>query len=314
LLLLLMLKRAVEWPFKRADGTRRRLPVWVVLFLGLAIQLSLTVVSLQWDAMEQEVTALQAAGAELTAEQQAFAEQLVQVRAAQEAEVFASGEGRAPAAAVYRDGGWLDVTRQRLTDFPQVLAAMVTMAPLILTMFMIGAVFGRLDVLGRAAENRRWLTALAAVGFAVGLPLSWQYTRLLYAEGLSNVAFVANVWAGIFMTLAYASTFALLMLTPARRVLGALAPAGRMALTNYLLQSFVGTFIFYGYGLGMLGRVDEAGGLLYCVTFWLLQVALSHWWMSRFAFGPVEWLWRTLTYGKRQPMRIERVGPTPATA
>jgi uncharacterized protein len=286
----------------------------VVLFLGLAIQLSLTVVSLQWDAMEKEVTALQAAGAELSPEQQAFAERLVQVRASQEAEVLANGEGRAPAAAVYREGGWIDVTRQRLADFPQVLAAMGTMAPLILTMFLIGAVFGRLNLLGRAAENRRLLTGLAVAGFAIGVPLSWRYTQGFYAEGLSNVSFVANVWAGISMALAYASTFALLMLTPARKVLGMLAPAGRMALTNYLLQSFVATFIFYGYGLGMLGRIGEVGGLVYCVVFWLLQLALSHWWMSRFAFGPVEWLWRTLTYGKRQPMRLEPAAPQPATA
>jgi uncharacterized protein len=314
LLLLFMLKRAVEWPFRRADGARRKLPIWVALVLGAVIQVPLTIVSLQYGANEEEVTALQAAGAELSPEQQAFAERLVEIRAVREAEAFAAGEGRAPAVAVYRDGSWLEVTRQRVADFSSVLTAMLTMGPLILTMFLIGAVFGRLNLIGRAAEKRRLLGGLLVVGLVIGVPLSWSYMQLFFRDGLNSVGFVTNVWAGISMTLAYASGFALLMLTAARKVLGVLAPVGRMALTNYLLQSLVSTFIFYGYGLGMLGRVDKVGGLIYCVTFWLLQLALSHWWMSRFAFGPVEWLWRTLTYGKRQPMRLERASPRAAAA
>jgi uncharacterized protein len=77
-----------------------------------------------------------------------------------------------------------------------------------------------------------------------------------------------------------------------------------MALSNYLLQSLICTFIFYGYGLGLFGQVGAAAGLLLTVVIYALQVPLSVWWLRRFRFGPAEWLWRTMTYGRRQPFRL----------
>ena len=75
---------------------------------------------------------------------------------------------------------------------------------------------------------------------------------------------------------------------------------GRMPLTNYLLQSLIGTFLFYGWGLGLWGRVGPAIelGLAFAI-FFLLQVPSSSWWFGRFAYGPMEYLWRWLTYGRR---------------
>jgi uncharacterized protein len=77
-----------------------------------------------------------------------------------------------------------------------------------------------------------------------------------------------------------------------------------MALTNYLLQSVICTTIFYSYGLGLYGQVGPAAGVSLTVLIFVTQIMLSVWWMRRFRFGPVEWLWRTLTYGKLQPMRV----------
>ena len=96
------------------------------------------------------------------------------------------------------------------------------------------------------------------------------------------------------------------------RWLGVLAPAGRMALTNYLLQSVVGTLLFYGYGLGLWGDVSRMGQTLIVLVVFALQVAASHWWLARFRFGPLEWLWRTFTYLRRPTMR--RSIAIPATA
>ena len=76
-----------------------------------------------------------------------------------------------------------------------------------------------------------------------------------------------------------------------------------MALTNYLLQSIICTTIFYGYGFGFFGQVGAAAGLLLTIVIYVLQIPWSHWWLARFQFGPAEWLWRTLTYGQRQPFR-----------
>ncbi len=100
-----------------------------------------------------------------------------------------------------------------------------------------------------------------------------------------------------------------------RRLLSGLGDVGRMALTNYLTQSLVYLFVFYGFGLGLM----RYGGALTClgitvVTF-ALQIAFSRWWLARFRFGPAEWLWRSATYGQWQRFRRPPVTePTPAAS
>jgi uncharacterized protein len=80
-----------------------------------------------------------------------------------------------------------------------------------------------------------------------------------------------------------------------------------MALTNYLMQSVVCTLIFYGHGLGFFGAVSRTGQLGVVLGVWVLQLVVSPIWLGRFKFGPMEWLWRSLTYWKAQPML--RVAP-----
>jgi uncharacterized membrane protein YeiB len=82
-----------------------------------------------------------------------------------------------------------------------------------------------------------------------------------------------------------------------------LAPAGRMALTNYLTQSLLSTLIFYGYGLGQWG-ISRAWQVVYVAVFFSLQVAFSHWWLARYRYGPMEWVWRAFTYRQIPAMRI----------
>ena len=82
-----------------------------------------------------------------------------------------------------------------------------------------------------------------------------------------------------------------------------LAPVGRMALTNYLMQSIIATFIFYGHGLGLFGTVGRAEQWLYILPIWIFQILFSKWWLSRFKFGPFEWFWRSLTYWKIQTIK-----------
>jgi len=91
-----------------------------------------------------------------------------------------------------------------------------------------------------------------------------------------------------------------------KKRLAPLGAVGRLALSNYLLQSLVCTTIFYSYGLGLFGKVGPALGLALTVLIFALQIPLSVWWMKRFRFGPAEWLWRTLTYGRLQPMRVSQ--------
>lgn len=82
-----------------------------------------------------------------------------------------------------------------------------------------------------------------------------------------------------------------------------LAPVGRMALTNYLLQSIIGTFIFYGHGFALFGTVGQAGLWVFILGIWIFQLLFSRWWLQRFQFGPFEWFWRSLTYWKIQAFK-----------
>jgi uncharacterized protein len=99
----------------------------------------------------------------------------------------------------------------------------------------------------------------------------------------------------------------LLFLQPAWQTrMRVLAPMGRMALTHYLMQSVLGIVLFYGIGLGIGPRWGVAGWLAAWALIFFAQVGLSHWWLARFRFGPAEWLWRSMTYGRPQPMGTMR--------
>ncbi len=107
------------------------------------------------------------------------------------------------------------------------------------------------------------------------------------------------------LTAVYVAIIVLLMQRPAwRRVLRIVAPAGRMPLTTYVAQSAICTFLFYGWGLGWAGEVGAAGCLGLAIAIFVVEVAACHLWLRWFRFGPLEWVWRTLVYLRRQPMRV----------
>ena len=105
------------------------------------------------------------------------------------------------------------------------------------------------------------------------------------------------------LALAYAAGFALLWRGAARRWLTWFAPAGRMALTNYLTQTLIQSILFMGWGFGLYGQMSIVWVPWAPLAIFVAQVGLSKAWLARFCFGPFEWLWRSLTYGHSQPMR-----------
>jgi uncharacterized protein len=151
-----------------------------------------------------------------------------------------------------------------------------------------------------------WSAALAAPATAaVWLsysPLLADY-EVLWPGRLALV--ISGEASMLGLAAAYVALAVLLVQRPAaRRALMILAPVGRMPLTVYLSQSLAATFVYYGWGLGLAGRVGSAGCLGISTAIFSLQVAACHRWLRRYRFGPVEWLWRTLAYGRRQPMRV----------
>jgi uncharacterized protein len=180
----------------------------------------------------------------------------------------------------------------------------------VLAMFLLGLYVGRRRLFADPAAHRPLLRRVAACGLAVGLPANvalaalmetGAYYRLQPLGLVESLVYAAGVPA---LALAYAAGLALLFLHPAWPPrLAVLALPGRMALTHYLAHSVVCMLAFGGYGLGYFGRVGLLAGTACAVAIFAAQVVLSRWWLARFRFGPAEWLWRSLTYGRRQPLR-----------
>jgi uncharacterized protein len=105
------------------------------------------------------------------------------------------------------------------------------------------------------------------------------------------------------LALAYAAALTLAMRTRVAPFIAAFVAAGQMALTNYLTQSVILGFLFYSYGLGQYRNLGSAAASVIGVVLFIGQLTFSRAWLHHFQFGPVEWLWRSLTYGRRQPMR-----------
>ena len=124
-----------------------------------------------------------------------------------------------------------------------------------------------------------------------------------------------NYWGSILVSLGYVG---LVMLVCKSGALGwlrtALAAVGQMAFTNYLLHTIICTTIFYGHGLGYFGSVERTGQILIVFAVWAFQLIVSPIWLRYYRFGPFEWLWRSLTYGRPQPFRRAVPVPAPAAA
>lgn len=118
---------------------------------------------------------------------------------------------------------------------------------------------------------------------------------------------ILDLWNYLGAVLASVGYAAALILVITRDLLGALrralAAVGRMAFSNYLFHSIATSVLFLGWGFGLAGRFDYAEQLLVIAAIWTFQLTVSPIWLRHYRFGPAEWLWRSLTYGRRQPMR-----------
>ncbi len=210
--------------------------------------------------------------------------------------------------ADYR-GGWLDQMGHRV---PAAIAFQ-TFVFLIWTgwraggMMLIGMALYKLGVFS-ATRSRAFYLGLVAVGAFVGIPAiiygvhrnfaaHWDIKYSLFLGGQYNY------WASILVALGWVG---LVMLACRAAVVGALTrclgAVGRMALTNYLLQTLICTSIFYGHGLGLFGSFNRVQQILTVVAVWAVALVLSPLWLRFFRFGPFEWLWRSLTYQQIQPI------------
>ncbi len=218
---------------------------------------------------------------------------------------------RDAANATYAGGSFAEITRQRAADMSYMYTIWPFMAFNVLAMFVLGLYAGKIQLHRTIADDAVTLRKVFRWGLLIGLSGNALYVvfgemalRLQPTPALL-VSLTGQTFGAPALGLAYLAGLGLL----ARRErwlrrLQPLAAVGRMAITNYLLQSIICTLLFYGYGLGLYGRISTTGGILFALALYGLQIPFSVWWLKRFRFGPVEWLWRSLTYLKAQPLRV----------
>ena len=204
--------------------------------------------------------------------------------------------------AAFGSGNYLDQLKVRAILYGIMFVFCAGLGVAMLPLFLLGVLFGRSGVLAKPSLHPKIRNAALLVGFGVGVPMN--LVGLLKLRGNEGVELFIEFTGGPFLAVGYLMLGAMLVeqgvLT---RVSDALATVGRMALTSYLSQSVLATCIFYSWGLGLFGRLSIAGQFGVVAIIWTINIAFAYFWQRRFAIGPVEWLLRSLTEGKRLPIR-----------
>jgi uncharacterized protein len=212
---------------------------------------------------------------------------------------------------VLRTGSFLEIARENFfTAFISKISFQVGVfgrGYLTLAYFLVGMWLVRTGIIKNLEENKplimktlRWSLGLSVVFFVFVATSFTLIPDLMQFKGwLPVFAFTFVDLFNTALTAVLMSGFLLLYLRNPTGLPGSLAPYGRMALSNYLLQSIIGTFVLFGWGLGLLGQLHDWQTFLLAIVVIFLQVRLSKWWLSHYYYGPLEWAWRCGTYFTR---------------
>jgi len=213
------------------------------------------------------------------------------------ATVKVTAQSTYPAVVSLRLRGWVRSMRKGAAIFWSIFA----------TTLLIGFIAGRRRIFHDIPGHLRLIRWVAIISGVLGLAIAVVFATAssLAAGGMKGesllgmVAGLAYMFGRIPLSICYMGVIVLVAQTDRfRRLLAPLALVGRMPLTNYLMHSVVFSLLFYGYAVGWFYRVGPALSLVIAFTLYAIQVVYSNWWMKRYRFGPMEWLWRTMTYGK----------------
>ena len=268
-----------------------RLPKWAVALLLLPLLLML----------------LSGAAIEAASLHPASAAEVAKAVAASDVDMASMLEAQRQAQG---QGTYWEAVAQRGDDLAMMMTYLAGWGGQLLGLFLLGAWFVRSGAIASPDRYPALFARLRWVALPVGMAMmaasmAMASTVALGPMGLyESSAMCLAMVAGMLMCVGYLAWIVRGLQSaafgPRLRVL---APAGRMALTNYLAQSILCTFIFSGYGLGYFEQLPRAWQVPFVLGFYSLQVLASHAWLSRFRFGPMEWLWRAATYLQLPPMR-----------
>jgi uncharacterized protein len=189
----------------------------------------------------------------------------------------------------------------------------------VFAMFLVGLAIGRTNFYNKLAENKKLLKKVLFTGLAIGLPANFimsyymvngGYYQLTINGFYQTIAYSLGVAP---LALAYASFFALIYLNiKMRRFLNTMAPVGRMALSNYIMHTIIGLIVFTKIGFG-LSNMGPTAFTLFALCVYIFQIFTSTVWLKYFNYGPLEWLWRSATYGQWQKMLKPKKDDVPVT-
>jgi uncharacterized protein len=221
---------------------------------------------------------------------------------------------------VLTKGSYADGVAMRAKNFAEHAPGEVGFATVLIGMFLLGVWFVRSGIMENTRAHLPLFRKLAMYGlpFGIGLGLLGSLIALRPIPGsggadgyqfASGLLMLGNLPASV----GYVALVVLMLHSASFAKIKVLAPFGRMALTNYLMQSLIGAVVFFGWGFGNFG-ISRTAQLGYVVVVVVAQVAFSHFWLARFRFGPMEWLWRAITYWTIPPMRLASPVVAPAAA
>ena len=220
----------------------------------------------------------------------------------------------ASAVKVYTGGSFSEIVAFRLVnEVPYVIISLIVWIPAVLAFFLCGLYVGKKGIFRDLSGHAAYLARIRNIGFPLGgifLLLTifvetgiWPVSHLIRQSLFASF----NYLASLFIFPAYIATLLLFLQGErGKKILAPIAATGRMALTNYLAQTVICIFIFYGFGLGLYGQVAVTTGIILTIAIYLVQVVWSSLWMEKFNYGPMEWLWRVMTYKSIQPFLIRK--------
>jgi uncharacterized protein len=209
--------------------------------------------------------------------------------------------------AAFSTGSYWEQLAMRAPIFAMMAGSVVFFLPFLGGLFLLGILLGRHEVLAHPSRHVRTRNAMLTIGFGIGLPLNLM-TLLLARE---NAFFIESATEILFGPLLSLGLIMLLAVIAENRwfasIQWALAKVGRTAFSNYILQSLLCTTIFYSWGFGLYGKLNRLELLYVVAGVWMANILFAHFWLLKFQLGPLEWLWRSLTEGRRLPIRKEPV-------
>lgn len=260
------------------------------------------------DSLRSEVGAIEAkseSAAEVTGRERAALRQWEDMRRM----MYPTGEELEEIIDTYRDG-YTGIVAHRAPVYLSMTTYMMLFGsfPPTMGLMLLGMALMKLGVFS-ASRGRRFYLLLAAGGYAAGIPLARAGAVRMIARDFDFIDVlmhdsVFNHIGGPLVALGHTGLLMLVCSTGALpRVRARLAAVGRMAFSNYISQTVIAVLIFHGFGLGLYASVDRSMLLFFAAGIWVVQLAASPVWLRHFRFGPLEWLWRSLTYLRTQPMR-----------